>query len=46
MLKNGAGAASNSPDFIIDQINSNIKWMRNNEKHICNYLRDTQHRWR
>lgn len=46
MLKKGAGAASNSPDFIIDQINSNIQWIRNNERNICNYLKDTQQRWR
>ena len=41
MLKDGAGAASNSPSLIISQINSNIQWVKNHERKICDYLKST-----
>lgn len=39
MLVNGAGAATNTPSFIINQIETNIKWINKYEKQICNYLK-------
>ena len=38
MLANGAGAATSTPNLIYGQINSNIQWVNNHEKKVCDYL--------
>ena len=42
LLVNGAGAATNTPSFIMNQIETNIKWMNSYEKTICNYLKPSR----
>lgn len=39
LLSNGAGSATNTPSFVINQIKTNIKWFNNYEKKICDFLR-------
>ena len=38
LLSNGAGSATNSAEYAIDQIKTNIRWVKNHEKNICQYL--------
>jgi hypothetical protein len=40
MLVKGAGIATNSPSFVINQVKTNIKWVNNYEKKICDYLKN------
>jgi hypothetical protein len=40
MFRKGAGIATNSPSFVINQIKTNIKWLNNYEKKICDYLKN------
>lgn len=39
MLAKGAGSATNTPSFIINQIKTNIKWFNNYGKTTCDILR-------
>lgn len=38
ILSDGAGSASNSVEYALDQIRSNIKWVQNHEKSVCQFL--------
>lgn len=38
ILSDGAGSASNSVEYALDQIKSNIKWVKSHEKSICQFL--------
>ncbi len=37
-MEKGAGYATNMPSFVIEQVNSNIKWVGSYERKICDYL--------
>ena len=39
MLAKGAGTATNSPSFVLNQMRTNIKWMNQYEKKICDHLK-------
>ncbi len=39
LSKSGAGSATNSANYVINQIKTNIKWFNNYEKKICDFLK-------
>lgn len=39
LLTDGAGSASNTPQFIVNNIKTNIRWFNKYEAPICNFFK-------
>ena len=42
MLANGAGSATNTPNYVNNQIKTNIKWFNSYETTICDFLKSSK----